>query len=241
MNPSRGKATRTASNAGAAAPKVSARSAKGSVTKPTESRVVTEAAQPKAQRCGSTRASGSQRKKNAPGPLERPGVGARGAASKEALLNAAEVAVDCVAALVEGPDPPSTCGPSLPRAGSRRDRGARAARERRPPPAPTEEPGRLSLVRAPSLCQEKVVSQGRKFRAVLDKLRLTLPEISAAAEIVNKVVDHLLRRLRSFESEFKGVTLLHSGSYYEHVKVSCLALALLATRRPASSSLCQPR
>ena len=41
-----------------------------------------------------------------------------------------------------------------------------------------------------------------------------------AAAVVNRLVDHLLRRLNSRESEFKGVDLLRSGSYYERVKVS---------------------
>ena len=57
-------------------------------------------------------------------------------------------------------------------------------------------------------------------RAVLDKLRLRRQEISLAAETVNKVVDHLLRGLKSCDSEFKDVGLLRTGSYYEHVKVS---------------------
>ncbi|VFV47169.1 Hypothetical predicted protein [Lynx pardinus] len=57
-------------------------------------------------------------------------------------------------------------------------------------------------------------------RAVLDKLRLRRQEISLAAETVNKVVDHLLRGLKSCDSEFKDVGLLRTGSYYEHVKIS---------------------
>ncbi|KAM5284517.1 cyclic GMP-AMP synthase isoform 2-T2 [Hipposideros larvatus] len=248
MDPRRGKATRTASKAGAAAPKVSAPRAKGALTKPTESRVDPEAARvdpeaarPDAQKCGSTRASGSQRKKSAPGPQERPEVGARGvgstgasgsqrkksapgpqerpkvgargAGSNKAPLSA-EDAVDGPAGLMEGPELP------LSRTGSRRDGGARAARERRPPPTLTEVSDFHSLVRVPSLCQGKAVSIGCKLRAVLKKLRLSLPEISEAAKIVNKVVEQLLQRLRSVESEFRGVTLLSTGSYYEHVKIS---------------------
>lgn len=241
MDPRRGKATRTASKAGAAAPKVSAPRAKGALTKPTESRVDPEDARPDAQKCGSTRASGSQRKKSAPGPQERPEVGARsasstgasgyqrkksapspqerpkvgarGAGSDKAPLSA-EDAVDGPAGLTEGPEPP------LSRTGSRRDGGARAARERRPPPALTEVSDFHSLVRVPSLCQGKAVSIGCKLRAVLKKLRLSLPEISEAAKIVNRVVEQLLQRLRSVESEFRGVTLLSTGSYYEHVKIS---------------------
>ncbi|KAF6364225.1 cyclic GMP-AMP synthase [Rhinolophus ferrumequinum] len=216
MDSRRGKGTRKASNAGAAAPKVSAPRAKGALTKPTESRVVPEAARPNAQRCGSTRASGSQRKKSAPGPVERPQVGARRAGSDKAPQSA-EDAVDGQAGLAEGPEPPAAPGAPLSRAGSRRDGGARAAEKQRPPPAPTAVP---DLLGAPSLRQGTGVYGSRKLQHVLDKLRLRREEISEAADVVNKVVNHLLRRLQSFESEFKGVTRLCTGSYYEHVKIS---------------------
>ncbi|XP_019604831.2 cyclic GMP-AMP synthase isoform X2 [Rhinolophus sinicus] len=216
MDSRRGKGTRAASKAGAAAPKVSAPRARGALTKPTESRVVPEAAQPNAQRCGSTRASGSQRKKSTPGPVGRPQVGARGAGSDKAPQSA-EDAVDGQADLAEGPEPPAALGAPLPRAGSRRDGGARAAGKQRPPPAPTAV---SDLPGAPSLRRRKGVYGSPELRDVLDKLRLRRQEISEAADVVNKVVNHLLRRLQSFESEFKGVTRLCTGSYYEHVKIS---------------------
>lgn len=59
-----------------------------------------------------------------------------------------------------------------------------------------------------------------KLQTVLEKMRLSRHEISEAAEVVNWVVEHLLRRLQGGESEFKGVALLRTGSYYERVKVS---------------------
>lgn len=216
MDSRRGKGTRAASKAGAAAPKVSAPRAKGALTEPTESRAVPEAARPNAQRRGSARASGSQREKSAPGPVGRPQVGARDAGSAKAP-QIAEDEVDGQADLAEGPEPPAALGAPLPRAGSRRDGGARAAGKQRPPPAPTAVP---DLLGAPSLRQRKRVYGTPKLRDVLDKLRLRRQEISEAAAIVNKVVNHLLRRLQSFESEFKGVTRLCTGSYYEHVKIS---------------------
>lgn len=212
----RGKGTRAASKARAAAPKVSAPRARGALTKPTESRVVPEAARPNAQRCGSTRASGSQRKKSTPGPVGRPQVGARGAGSDKAPQSA-EDAVDGQVDLAEGWEPPAALGAPLPRAGSRRNGGARAAGKQRPPPAPTA----VSDLGAPSLRQRKGVYGSPELRDVLNKLRLRRQEISEAADVVNKVVNHLLRRLQSFESEFKGVTRLCTGSYYERVKVSC--------------------
>lgn len=226
MDPRRGKATRTGSKPGAAAPQVSAPSAKGAPTKPSESRVVPEAARPDAQKCGSTRSSGSQRKKCAQRPQERPPVRARGAGAEKVPLSA-EDAVDGLAGLAGGPEPP------LPRAGSRRERGtAGSALNRRPPPAPTEVLGLDPLDPVPSLGGREVAPGDWNPRAVLEKLRLRRQEISAAAEIVNKVVDHLLRRLQTCESEFKGVALLHTGSYYEHVKVSGPVPALLFPRPP---------
>uniref|UniRef100_A0A667H9E1 Cyclic GMP-AMP synthase n=1 Tax=Lynx canadensis TaxID=61383 RepID=A0A667H9E1_LYNCA len=92
---------------------------------------------------------------------------------------------------------------------------ARAAGEQRPPPEPTEFPSPGPLVSASG-----AAPGGWNPRAVLDKLRLRRQEISLAAETVNKVVDHLLRGLKSCDSEFKDVGLLRTGSYYEHVKIS---------------------
>lgn len=225
---------------------MSAPSAKGARTKPSESRGVPKAAAPDAQRCVSTRSSGSQRKKSAQGPQERPPVRARGAGAEKVPLSA-EDAVDGPEGLAEGPESPAAPEPPPRRAGSRRERGtAGSARERRPPPAPTptEVPGLDPMDPVPSLGGGEEAPGDWNPRAVLEKLRLRRQEISAAAEIVNKVVDHLLRRLQTRESEFKGVALLRTGSYYEHVKVSGPGPALLFARlspspAPASSPLSQ--
>ncbi|XP_011379319.1 cyclic GMP-AMP synthase isoform X1 [Pteropus vampyrus] len=219
MDPQRGKATRTAPKARACAPKASAPSAKGAARKPNESPVVPAAARPNAQRRGSTRSSGSQQKESAPGPQERPPARARCAGAKKAPLSA-EDAVDGQEGLAEGPLPPAAMRPPLSRDGSRRTGGARSAPGRRPRPAPAVLHGPDPLVAARILGGKEAPPGTWKLQAVLEKLRLRRQEISAAAEVVNRVVDHLLRRVQSFESEFKDVTLLRAGSYYEQVKIS---------------------
>uniref|UniRef100_A0A8C0K7X9 Cyclic GMP-AMP synthase n=1 Tax=Canis lupus dingo TaxID=286419 RepID=A0A8C0K7X9_CANLU len=106
------------------------------------------------------------------------------------------------------PDPGGRRAPSVPRRDGRcarprpltRWRGSGFRRRSRSPPRPA--PGAW------------------KPRLVLEKLRLRRQEISEAAEVVNRVVDYLSRRLQSYESEFRGVSLLRTGSYYEHVKIS---------------------
>ncbi|KAM5256511.1 cyclic GMP-AMP synthase [Ctenodactylus gundi] len=100
----------------------------------------------------------------------------------------------------EGPEPRAPRAAPGARRRSRRERGA-------------GDPGPLARPAAPASC-------GWRPRAVLDRLRLSRPEISAAAEVVNRLVDHLQRRLQSCESEFRGVSQLRAGSYYEHVKIS---------------------
>lgn len=99
-------------------------------------------------------------------------------------------------------------------------------------PQPPEDPEALTVARGPGPRRgaRSVVGQPRtprgsrkepdKLKKVLDKLRLKRKEISVAALTVNKVVDHLLRRMQKRESEFKGVEQLNTGSYYEHVKIS---------------------
>ncbi|XP_037003253.2 cyclic GMP-AMP synthase isoform X2 [Artibeus jamaicensis] len=184
-------------------------------TKPSECLVVPNAARPEEQKC-STRASRSQRKKSAPGPQKMPQVRARGARTKKAPQSAEDF-LDGQAILAE---PPAAQQPPLPRVGSCRERGARSAREQKSQPWPVEDPCQHPLVPAPSLAGREVAPCSWKPKAVLSKLRLSRSEISAAAEVVNEVVDHLLRRLQSSQSEFKGVELLRTGSYYEQVKVS---------------------
>ncbi|XP_045698844.1 cyclic GMP-AMP synthase-like [Phyllostomus hastatus] len=169
---------------------------KSTQEKPSESLVVFDAALPKDLKCGFIRASGSQQKKSVPGPQQRPQAHARGA--PKAPLSAEDF-LDGQVILAE---PSADLGPPLPKAGSRRERGARSARERKSQPWPEEVPGSW------------------KPRAVLDKLRLSSCEISATAEVVNKLVDHLLRTMQSHPSAFKGVKKLCTGSYYEQVKVS---------------------
>ncbi|XP_024432361.3 cyclic GMP-AMP synthase [Desmodus rotundus] len=185
-------------------------------TKPGECLVVSDAAQLEEQKCCSTRASGSQRKKSAPGPQERPQARARGARAQKAPQSAEDI-LDGQAVLAA---PPAAEEPLLARVGSSRERGARSAREQKSQPWPTEVPGPHLLVPAPRLAGREAAPCSWKPRAVLEKLRLSRCEISAAAEVVNRVVDHLLRRLQSGPSEFKGVEKLSSGSYYEQVKVS---------------------
>ena len=213
MTSRRGKATGAASEAEAAAPRVSAPRVKGARTEPRESPAVPEAVQPSARRCGPARPSGSRGEKSGPDPQEKRQVRARAAR--------AEDQAEGPAARTEGVMPPAAPAPPLPRPASRREGTARSARERRPQPGPTEVPG--PLVPVPSLGRGKEAPGAWKPRAVLDKLRLSRQEISAAAEVVNRLTDHLLRRLQSCESEFKGVALLGTGSYYERVKVSCAA------------------
>ncbi|XP_057383694.1 cyclic GMP-AMP synthase isoform X3 [Balaenoptera acutorostrata] len=210
MTSRRGKATGAASEAEAAAPRVSAPRVKGARTEPRESPAVPEAVQPSARRCGPARPSGSRGEKSGPDPQEKRQVRARAAR--------AEDQAEGPAARTEGVMPPAAPAPPLPRPASRREGTARSARERRPQPGPTEVPG--PLVPVPSLGRGKEAPGAWKPRAVLDKLRLSRQEISAAAEVVNRLTDHLLRRLQSCESEFKGVALLGTGSYYERVKIS---------------------
>ncbi|XP_048210449.1 cyclic GMP-AMP synthase, partial [Perognathus longimembris pacificus] len=121
---------------------------------------------------------------------------------------------------VEGPETPDAPDLPLARAGSRRSGGARSPREQGFPPGSPEEPGPGARVRARRSRRTEAPPGGWTPRPVLDRLRLNRGQISAAAEAVNKVVDRLLRRLQSRECEFKGVALLRTGSYYEHVKIS---------------------
>nr|XP_045723039.1 cyclic GMP-AMP synthase isoform X1 [Mirounga angustirostris] len=219
MDPRRENATRRASKAGAAAPKVLAQGEKGPRAEPSGPPAALGAAGPKAQKCGPVGASGCLRKKSAPGSTERPQVRTRRVRAKKAPLGAEDV-VEGLAVPAQKLASPAASGPHLLGTGSRRERDARAAQEQRDLPEPTEVSGLGPLLPASSLRQKGAVPGAWKPRAVLEKLRLRRQEISVAAEIVNRVVDHLLRRLQSCESEFKGVSLLRTGSYYEHVKIS---------------------
>ncbi|XP_032316212.1 cyclic GMP-AMP synthase isoform X1 [Camelus ferus] len=200
MAPPREKATRTASVAGAVVPMVSARSAQGV---PIESSGPPEATRAPARRSG------------------RPGEKPRGRAPPSRAEDQAEGA----AAPTREGEPPAAPGPPLPSSGSHRQGSVRATRERRPQPSPVEVPGptesRGPLVPNPGRGLREAAPGAWKLRAVLEQLRLSRREISAAVEVVNRVVDHLLRKLQQgCESEFRGVGLLRTGSYYERVKVS---------------------
>nr|XP_044613034.1 LOW QUALITY PROTEIN: cyclic GMP-AMP synthase [Equus asinus] len=212
MDPRRGPAARTAPKAGAAAPKASAQGGRGALTEPDVSPAVPAAARPRAQSGEPARAPGSLRKKSAAGPRERPPRRAQSA-------RAGQEQEPSSAAGTAGPAGPAE-GSALSRAGSRCERGARSAETARPQPGPAELGGVGPLVPAPSLGRRGAPPGAWEPRAVLDKLRLSRQEVSAAAEVVNRVVDHLLQRLQRRESEFRGVALLHTGSYYERVKIS---------------------
>ncbi|XP_012859170.1 cyclic GMP-AMP synthase [Echinops telfairi] len=75
-------------------------------------------------------------------------------------------------------------------------------------------------LRPPGLERRESAPKGWKPRRVLESLKLRRAEISRAAEVVNRVVDHLQRRLQCCQCEFRGTSLLRAGSYYEHVKIS---------------------
>uniref|UniRef100_A0A8C3W8Z4 Cyclic GMP-AMP synthase n=1 Tax=Catagonus wagneri TaxID=51154 RepID=A0A8C3W8Z4_9CETA len=199
----RGRSTRTASEVGAAGPRASARTANSVPTEPCESSAVPEAARPGARRGGPARTSGSRQEKSVPEPREKPQVRARTAR--------AEDQAEGPPAPTEGIEPPAARGRPLPRAGSRRERDTRSAGEQGPQPEPAElaDPAR-----------REATPGAWKLQMALEKVKLRSREISEAAEVVNRVVDHLLRRLQGRESEFKDVALLRTGSYYEHVKIS---------------------
>nr|KAF6341053.1 cyclic GMP-AMP synthase [Myotis myotis] len=142
-------------------------------------------------------------------PLPRAGSRRQGSACAKTAPLSAQDSLDGQPGLAQEPES------ALPRAGS-----ARPAGERRPPSRPTEDAGQDPLVPASGLGRRGAVPGAWKLGAVLKKLKLRSAEISEAAEVVNRVVDHLLRGLKSGWSEFKGVELLGTGSYYEQVKVS---------------------
>ncbi|CAK6446835.1 unnamed protein product [Pipistrellus nathusii] len=141
-------------------------------------------------------------------PPPRAGSRRKGGACAKVPLSS-EDTVDGHTELAAAPEPP------LPRAGS-----ARSAGERRPPSRPTEDAGQDPLAAASSLGGREAVPGACKLGAVVKKLKLRRTEISEAAMVVNQLEDHLLRGLKSGQSEFKDVEVLHTGSYYEQVKVS---------------------
>ncbi|XP_004674105.1 PREDICTED: cyclic GMP-AMP synthase [Condylura cristata] len=184
----------------------------------------------RAQTCDPTRESGSQRKKGAQASENGRRVSARDTGAKRASLCSQDVQcpgapraveIDGPAVSAEGLEPAGVGEPALP-AGSSRSRGSArsSVREPRSPPGPTRVPTIDPQISAPALGGREAAVGSWKLRSVLEKLKLNRQEISAAAVVVNRVVDHLLQRMQSHESEFKGVERLSTGSYYEHVKIS---------------------
>nr|AKH04279.1 cyclic GMP-AMP synthase [Leontocebus fuscicollis] len=222
MQPRHGKATRRASEARATAPEASAPSARGAPTDPNQSLAAPEAAGPNAGKLGPARESGSGQKKSAQDTQERPPARELGARPKKAPQRAKDARLsDAMSASgAEGREPPAAPEPAFSRAGSRRPTGARYSAEPRPPPGPWDLPSPGLPVLGPILGRRESAPRTWKLRAVLEKLRLSRDDVSNAAQVVNSVVDHLLCRLKQRESEFKGVELLHTGSYYERVKIS---------------------
>ncbi|XP_033073563.1 cyclic GMP-AMP synthase isoform X3 [Trachypithecus francoisi] len=222
MQPRHGKATRRASEAGATVPEASARSARGARTDPNESPAAPEAALPEAGKFGPARKSGSRQKKSPPDTQERSPVRATGARAKKVPQCAQDARPSDAtsAAGAEGLEPPAAREPAVSRAGSCRQRGARCSPKPRPPPGPWDGPSPGQPVSAPILVPPYDAAPGaRKLRAVLEKLRLSRLDLSSVPKVVNGVVGHLLHRLKC-ESGFGGLERLHTGSYYEHVKIS---------------------
>ncbi|XP_032131406.1 cyclic GMP-AMP synthase isoform X3 [Sapajus apella] len=219
MQPRHGKATRRASEATATTLEASAPSARGAPTDPNESPAAPEAARPNAGKFGPARESASRQKKDA---QERPPARELGARPKKAPQPAkdARLSVATSAAGAVGREPPAAPEPAFSRAGSRRPRGARCSAEPRPLPGPWDLPSPGLPVSGLILGRRESAPRTCKLRAVLEKLRLSREDVSTAATVVNSVVDQLLRRLQQCESEFKGVELLRTGSYYERVKIS---------------------
>nr|AKH04281.1 cyclic GMP-AMP synthase [Pithecia pithecia] len=222
MQPRHGKATQRASEAEATAPKASAPSSRGAPTDPNVSPAAPEAARPNAGKFGHARESGSGQRKRAQDTQERPPARELGARPKKAPQRPEDARLSDASSAsgAEAWEPPAVPEPALSRAGSRRQRDARCSAEPRPPPGPWDLPSPGLPVSGPILGRRESAPRAWKLRAVLEKLRLSREDVSTAAKVVNSVVDHLLRRLQQCESEFKGVELLRTGSYYERVKIS---------------------
>ncbi|XP_042543041.1 cyclic GMP-AMP synthase [Dipodomys spectabilis] len=221
-----GKAPRKPSKAGPATSRVSEPDPSGTQMEPCEPAPASRAAQPAADRSSHAGASRPRQTRGARTPQKpRPPRAPRACPAK------APRTVDGAplprAPSVDGPEHPAAPDLPLARAGSRRSGAARSTRDPGPAepcsrttPASPEEPGPGARVQVPRSRRTEAPPGGWNPRPVLDRLKLNRQQISAAAVVVNKVVDRLLRRLQDRESEFKGVTLLRTGSYYERVKIS---------------------
>ncbi|XP_027624028.1 cyclic GMP-AMP synthase [Tupaia chinensis] len=119
----------------------------------------------------------------------------------------------------ESSESPAAPKAARPKAGSRgraREPGSRQNSIR----GPQETPGASALGARPKKASVRAAAaEDRRGRGGGGR-PVGRRDISAAAEVVNSVVGHILQRLKNFDSEFKGVELLRTGSYYEHVKIS---------------------
>lgn len=220
MEPGGGKKTRASSKAGAAAAKASAQGVSDAQSELNDSPAARRAPLPPAGSCGPATEKGA--KGRAPRACSKKAAPRAEAAAPPAAAAAAAAAVRVRAQVVPGPgpQPPAAPAPPVSRAGSRRKAGERSAREHSPPSGSHEglRPG--ASVQTPSLGRSEVAPGGWNPGEVLERLKLKRQEISAAAAIVNSVVGRLLQRLQNLEWEFKDIALLHTGSYYERVKIS---------------------
>ncbi|XP_051711481.2 cyclic GMP-AMP synthase isoform X1 [Oryctolagus cuniculus] len=216
MDPRAGKKTRVSSKAGAAAAKVSAQGVSDALSELNDSPVARRAPLPQAGSCGPAGEKGP--KGRALRACSKKAAPRAEAAAPPVAATAVRVQAQVVPA--EGPEPPAAPAPPVSRAGSRRKAGERSAREQSPPSGSHEVPRPGASIQTPTLSRSQAAPGGWKPREVLEKLKLKRQEISDAAAIVNKVVDRLLQRLQNLEWEFKDVALLHTGSYYERVKIS---------------------
>ncbi|XP_074166592.1 cyclic GMP-AMP synthase isoform X1 [Sminthopsis crassicaudata] len=90
--------------------------------------------------------------------------------------------------------------------------------------SPSSEPGTLpKKKRDPANLNKKVLRQNSddwKPTTVAHNLRLRSQDVSKASKLVNKVVHQLLQKLPLYDSAFRGIEALRTGSYYELVKIS---------------------
>ncbi|XP_062043208.1 cyclic GMP-AMP synthase [Lepus europaeus] len=217
MDPRAGKKTRASSKAGAAAAKVSAQAVSdAALSELNDSPAARRAPLPPAGSCAPAREKGP--KGRAPRACAQKAAPRAEAAAPPAAAAAVRVPTQVLPA--ERPEPPEAAAPPASRAGSRRKAGERSAREQSPPSGSHEALRPGASVQTPGLSRSEVAPGGWKPQKVLERLKLKRQEISEAAAIVNSVVGRLLQRLQNLEWEFKDVALLHTGSYYERVKIS---------------------
>ncbi|XP_075411011.1 cyclic GMP-AMP synthase [Tenrec ecaudatus] len=230
MERPRGKATQPSRKAGAAAPKCSARSARGAQAEPGEFPPASGPGQPGAGRCSPAAQAEASQDECARDPPEKPQARPPGARPKKAPRGAGGARPEGAVPLegteapgavpAEEPDSSASLGPPLPQAGPRRPGAQAPTRERRSVTGPKElrPPGPQAAAAGPE--RSESAPKDWKPRRVLESLKLRRAEISRAAEVVNRVVDHLQRTLQCRPSAFSGISLLRAGSYYEHVKIS---------------------